>query len=76
MAGKGVADATWRAEAAAISQRSQESSESAGTAWVDPVTTADGRQNEGMMLNAAGICATIALVGRIAWGPRERKRAR
>ena len=40
------------------------------------MTAADSRQHEGMMLNAAGICATIALVGRIAWGPRERKRAR
>ncbi len=67
---------TWRAEAAAISQRFQESTESAGTAWVDPVTAADGRQNEGMMLNTAGLCATIALVGAIAWGLRDCKRAR
>lgn len=66
---------TWRAENAAISQRFQESSESAGTAWVDAVTTADSRRNEGMMLNLAGICATIALVGGIVWGLRVRGRA-
>ena len=70
-----IDEATWRAENAAISQRFQESSESAGTAWVDAVTTADSRRNEGMMLNLAGICATIALVGGIAWGLRDRGRA-
>ncbi len=71
-----IDEATWRTETAAIGQRFQKASESAGTAWADTVTAAYSRQSEGMMLNTAGICATIALVGGIAWGLRERKRDR
>lgn len=66
-----IDEATWRAETTAISQRFKQSSESAGTAWVDTVTAAESRQTEGIMLTTAGICATIAIVIGIAWGLRR-----